>query len=371
MSQFLYLQTFEFAQMVEPKSTYLPAFTGLRAVAAFLVFCFHYNPFDPTGWLGFVNEWHVGVSIFFVLSGFLITLRYFDSGPIHLKRYFLNRFARIYPLYFLLTVITFVISFKQYDSQYFTELILNLFLVKALFYKLTFSGINQAWSLTAEEFFYVLAPLLYFFVRRSWVWLIVFPILFLVFGFLLVQVFGENSFQGFFENAKFMFLYTFFGRSTEFAVGISIGLLIQKWKVKNRFPFFTTAGFFAIGLIIGVLSLIKGNAQYGIYTYRGIFLNNFVLPVFGISLLFIGLIYEESQLKKILSTRLFRVLGKSSYAFYLIHMGFVADFLGQQLGFNSILKFFGLNVLAILIFKYIEEPVSHWLKTHFAPKKQS
>ena len=54
-----------------------PALTGIRAVAAFMVYIHHRNPFDEV-FFGkkihdFFGEFHVGVTIFFVLSGFLIT----------------------------------------------------------------------------------------------------------------------------------------------------------------------------------------------------------------------------------------------------------------------------------------------------------
>ncbi len=49
-------------------------------------------------------------------------------------------------------------------------------------------------------------------------------------------------------------------------------------------------------------------------------ISNFVLPVFGVSLLFWGFLTEETLLRKLLSTKLFQVVGRSSYAFYLIHL---------------------------------------------------
>ena len=64
-------------------TTYLPALTGVRALAAYLVFLHHFNPFQPQGVTQFLHrivlEFHIGVPIFFVLSGFLITLRYYGT----------------------------------------------------------------------------------------------------------------------------------------------------------------------------------------------------------------------------------------------------------------------------------------------------
>src|ERR1700712_1417903 len=83
--------------------------TGLRAVAAIMIFCFHFRKF----WFGYLptfinralNEFHIGVSIFFVLSGFLIAYTYKDE-PLRSKtaylKYILVRFARIFPIYIII-----------------------------------------------------------------------------------------------------------------------------------------------------------------------------------------------------------------------------------------------------------------------------
>jgi peptidoglycan/LPS O-acetylase OafA/YrhL len=55
---------------------YFPALTRLRALAAWAIFFYHTNPFDHESLLSrLFSEFHVGVTVFFVLSGFLICLR--------------------------------------------------------------------------------------------------------------------------------------------------------------------------------------------------------------------------------------------------------------------------------------------------------
>ncbi|RYY16963.1 MAG: acyltransferase, partial [Cytophagaceae bacterium] len=95
--------------------TYFPALTGLRALAAFAVFGFHHRnaPIPSLALKAVLSELHIGVSIFFTLSGFLITHRYagrrFD-GPTW-RRYLLHRVARIWPVYLLLVAATFAASY--------------------------------------------------------------------------------------------------------------------------------------------------------------------------------------------------------------------------------------------------------------------
>src|SRR6201985_592670 len=92
-------------------------------MAAYLVFISHYcYIFDasfPHILQRFLGEFHIGVSIFFVLSGFLITFRYYDKFTGLSKDWFMqylkNRVARIYPMYFLLTIAAFVYYFISND----------------------------------------------------------------------------------------------------------------------------------------------------------------------------------------------------------------------------------------------------------------
>lgn len=106
--------------------------------------------------------------MFFVLSGFLITYRYFNDAPIHFKKYLINRFSRIYPMYFLLTTAAFLVKFFQ---QGWTTLdswaaVFSFTLTKALFTTFRYSGISQGWTLTFEELFYFSAPLFFMIIRK-------------------------------------------------------------------------------------------------------------------------------------------------------------------------------------------------------------
>ncbi|WP_374226272.1 acyltransferase family protein [Flavobacterium oreochromis] len=107
--------------------------------------------------------------IILFLSGFLIANRYFDEKVIW-KSYFINRFARIYPSFFILTTLTFL--YTSYKTNVFNaEIYLsNITFIKGFFNNLKFTGIAQSWSLTVEEFFYLLAP---FFLLRKEIFLFI------------------------------------------------------------------------------------------------------------------------------------------------------------------------------------------------------
>lgn len=356
--------------MLKRENNIFDELTGIRAIAAFMVYFHHYNTFSKERFGIFihnlVNEFHIGVTIFFVLSGFLICYRYYDSVDVKDKKwiikYIRNRIARIYPMYFLLTTITFFILFFKSNNLikdifvYF----MNITFVRGFFHTIAFTGIGQGWTLTVEECFYFSAPFVFILSRRIKL-IIPFIIIFLT-GVLLVFIFRNVSFYGFFFNFKFMLSYTFFGRWFEFFTGITLALFyknIQQEKLK-KYTHYTITGVLWIIVCATLLVFVKGNQKYGVFTGFGIFINNLILPI-GISFLFLGLIQENTLLKKMLSSKLFVLLGKSSYTFYLIHMSFISYWIDAKTK-NTLVSFILLNVISVFLFKIIEEPANKLIR---------
>jgi peptidoglycan/LPS O-acetylase OafA/YrhL len=136
-----------------------PALDGLRAVSALMVVFFHNV---DAGWL---QGW-IGVQIFFVLSGFLITtlmLREHDrDGRVSMRNFYLRRFFRILPVYFLVLAISLVVLLiggRFTTTGPGNELPLYL----TFFNEFGHGGIyGQSWSLGIEQKFYLLWPVLAF-----------------------------------------------------------------------------------------------------------------------------------------------------------------------------------------------------------------
>jgi peptidoglycan/LPS O-acetylase OafA/YrhL len=347
---------------------YIPALTGLRAVAAYMVFIHHYIPAYKEELnsvvYGILNEMHVGVTIFFVLSGFLIANKYLFVSEANYINYFVKRFARIYPVYILLTLLTLALKYGAYTIPN-DILITNLTLIKGYFKEFKFSGIAQTWSLTVEETFYLLVPFSFVLIRRNSNYLILIPAITLAIGVTLVLSIGKLDYHGLFKSFNHLFNYTYFGRVIEFFTGIGLYYFMNRNRIPSISISYTLLG---VGIIIlslaGIYLFKNDNVNYGIHTIGGMLINNIILPIFGISVLFIGLIRESTVLSKILATKTFEILGKASYIFYLIHMGVLTDvimnFLNSETT-NIALTFFTINVVSILLYYSIEKPTNQIL----------
>ncbi len=381
---------------------YIPALTGVRALAAYLVFISHFAyVFDgsfPQIIQRFLGEFHIGVTIFFVLSGFLITFRYYNN--FHLttdwfKQYLKNRVARIYPMYFLLTVAAFVYYFITKD-QSITKgtgnpvalMFLNITFVRGFFYQFWDTGIAQGWSLTVEECFYFSAPII-FLIAKKYNKFYIQPLIITSFGISLVFIFSHVNWHGFFGNFTFMFLFTFLGRCFEFFVGIQLARIVIKkgFTRTNKFNF-TYSGFVLMFVCVFIMALqpITKPWAAGLESPIGIITNNYILCI-AIALFFYGILTEKSLFKNILATPFVELLGKSSYIFYLIHLGWMYTLVHSGINhlndwvfslydkwgvdwhspfeydsLNLIYIFIVLNLVSVTLFKLIEEPLNHYIR---------
>lgn len=191
------------------------------------------------------------------------------------------------------------------------------------------------------------------------------PLLSIAIGTGLVLLFSNFNFFGFFSSFELMFNYTFFGRCTEFFVGITLAV-VYKNNLLKKFRYCTYSGIVAIVICIFLLMMCKGDLEFGIRHPMGKLVNNLILPLFGISTLYYGLLKEDTLISRLLSSKLFILLGKSSYIFYLIHMGIFSSLL-PMLGlkgslFSYLMNFVIINIISIVLYKYLEEPINNFIR---------
>ncbi|RZK29386.1 MAG: acyltransferase [Hymenobacter sp.] len=333
----------------------------------------------------FLNEFHIGVTLFFVLSGFLICARYADQIQLSrqwLSSYAYRRFARIYPLYLLLTCLFFAVyqlapSYDR-DGLYTTShlpgkillVLMNLTLLRSWFTQFRYTGIGTGWTLTVEEFFYLLAPFLLLGLRRHLARLPGYVVGFVAIGCLVVALPAPWHPFGFVPTYLFMLSATFFGHCFEFLGGSGLALLwlrqasVLRWL--SRHLSCTAVG---VAWLVGGLGLLVADhllpwseqaADWG-----RVVINNLVL-VPGICLLLYGLVNEPIRFGRLLSSPPFDLFGKASYALYLIHAGILDRFLTQHVSTNLPLRFVITNVVAIALYKGIEHPLYRKLLPHNA-----
>jgi peptidoglycan/LPS O-acetylase OafA/YrhL len=153
---------------ITAKARSIPSLDGLRAISILLVVIAHSSQ-NFSRWVNlpvgtFLLFAHLGVSVFFVISGFLITsllLKEWDAtGTIGLKRFYLRRAFRIFPPFYLYLVILLALVLA---GVFHTSL--RAFFFAAIYcmdYYLGpgsgFVGLQHIWSLSVEEQFYLLWP---------------------------------------------------------------------------------------------------------------------------------------------------------------------------------------------------------------------
>lgn len=154
-----------------------PAIDGVRAIAALMVVFFHFA--GPDWW--FLSGW-LGVQLFFVLSGFLITtllLREADRhGKVSLGDFWIRRIFRILPAYYMALALTVVLALLQ-DQWLLAGGPSSIWWFVGVTPEFAPTGLNfgQAWTIGFEQKFYLLWPLVGFVLvvkpsRRVLVWLL-------------------------------------------------------------------------------------------------------------------------------------------------------------------------------------------------------
>src|SRR5437867_3430823 len=139
--------------------SHLPALDGLRAVAVFTVVAAHANsPLHIPG--------DLGVSAFFVLSGFLITRLLVrereKTGEVSIRRFYLRRTMRIFPAYYAFLLLSYTLD-AHAGQQWGKALLVNTFTYTVNYFNAfnhhPSTSVAHAWSLAVEEQFYLLWPL--------------------------------------------------------------------------------------------------------------------------------------------------------------------------------------------------------------------
>ncbi len=297
------------------RAGHIPALDGLRGIAILLVLLFHCGKFEWLPVRSVLALGWVGVDLFFVLSGFLITGILLDTRtrPNYLKNFFARRVLRIFPLYYFVLAV-----FLGYAFFFAPETYGYYLTHQAYFWTYTqnllfaFEGwppegklLNHFWSLAIEEQFYLFWPfLVLLFAGKRLVWVSVGMI---VLSLLLRNLFPEHPFS-----------YTFtFARTDALAMGALAALLIRtrpEWL--NRFC--APLALLSVSVLAWAAlseyspSVINPHfIRFG-YTLFALFFACFLLMLFDVQ-------RTGRTLNWLLRNPLLRIFGKYSYGVYVYH----------------------------------------------------
>ncbi|MBK9332811.1 MAG: acyltransferase [Ignavibacteria bacterium] len=158
----------------DSKITYMPQLDSLRAFSIFLVLLGHWVQEDV--WFKKIPVGTIGVTIFFVLSGFLISgilMKNRDSADqenkgifYFLKHFYIRRTLRIFPVYYFTLAVLYVLNTENIRAVigWFVLYISNYY----LYFKMDWAGsLSHFWTLAVEEQFYIFWPLVIFFTPKK------------------------------------------------------------------------------------------------------------------------------------------------------------------------------------------------------------
>ncbi|WP_199038397.1 acyltransferase family protein [Glycomyces salinus] len=341
-----------------------PDIQGLRAVAVMLVLLSHAG-------FAFASGGYVGVDVFFVISGFLITSllvkELFDTGRISLAGFFSRRARRILPAATVVTIATVVGVWLWFPITRFEEVMRDAFTVVTYVVNYRFvvesneylnadqmpSPFQQYWSLAVEEQFYLIWPLL---LLALLIWCKRVPRKALNAAIALtVAVFVLSLIASVLvtESSRPTAYYATHTRAWELAGGALLALTLPTWKKIPQ----------AVAFLLGLAGLAAIAAAAYTYDDQTAFPGyTALLPVAGTMLLIVaGTGKGANHISALLSTGPFQFVGKLSYSLYLWHWP-VLILAPLALGIESslllnVILLAGTFALAQLSYQYIETPI--------------
>lgn len=350
----------------------------MRGLAVLLVVLYHVGLPIPGGF--------VGVDIFFVISGFVIMgllMREWDAkGRIHFTRFYSRRIRRLLPALTVVVLATILASFllgSPFDRQQEVTALTGIgallmaanaviFLNSGQYFATppTNNPLLNTWSLSVEEQFYLIFPIVVFLLliagtrlhmsapergNNQRILLLTGLGLLAIVSFVLSVGMTYGFIRGRFSDPDWFAFYSSPTRAWEFAVGALVFLLFgYRSKVQRPFLGTTLELLGTIGMILSAFVISESSAFPGYVA---------ALPVLAAAAAIAGGSLSKSWSSKILATTPLARLGDVSYSWYLWHwplIAFAVLLFGESLSISLIAALVAL-ILAIGTLRYIENPI--------------
>lgn len=335
--------------------------TFTRFVAAFAIVIFHFGrdtlPFNFSIFQKTIHALDIGVSYFFILSGFVIAIAYSRQNKIQINKFYQLRIVRIFPAFLLSFVLTLLYLFYIGESIDKWNIVTQAFLVHAWIKKYCLSINFPSWSLVVELFFYFSFPLLYNFLyqkislKNTSIFVgIIWVLTQLVFIYIQLSSNYDKDF-------KTWSLYYPLLHLNQFVSGNLLAyflLQIQPQK-RNTFLFYP--------FVVLVLLMLINSPIPNFYYHNG-----FLVPLFCLFIYFMAI--DNSNITKIFQWPLFVLLGEISYGIYIYQFPIyricnftVFKILKLDLGsWLFYINFMVLLLVSYLSFTFIEKPLVDKIK---------
>lgn len=278
----------------------------LRGVAALIVVVSHYSnsTYLMEGYLGY-GAGQLGVMIFFMLSGFLMSHLYLTSpfNRQQVGRYVVARFARIMPLFFAVVGVSFVLQQVGVKGIFFEINDWQRVLLHVLF----IAGDNVLWTIPPEVQFYGLFILLWWIASKSFLGLWVF--LAVCFGAIYAAGFPLLKIHWFDSKVGLQLIQSL----PYFFVGVAFGKLYGVWTPPVRLM---NHGFV---LAFALVPLLYPKI-YKLFWSEGHGLWRDVDVLMVISAVFFMIVFLVPDNNRLLTNALGDFLGKVSFSLYLLHL---------------------------------------------------
>ena len=380
------------------KKQSIGALTGIRFLAAVHVMIFHMAQLTivtlPDGLSDFFGAGYVGVSMFFVLSGFILAYNYVgENGTLTVTRtdFYIARASRIAPVYVVCMIfgLPVFVSDMMLLAHNLSTVALYVFaavgmsgtLMQAWVPYPTFYVNAPGWSLSNEAFFYLLFPGIIFFLRQrsiraltgiaaiAWLSAMILPVLYTI-----VNAGGQASINHLTESVSLAVLkYNPLLRLPEFIMGAVTGSIFVRVGPWER----RTSGILTVASLIIVTGMLAVSTKLPyIIIHDGL-----LAPVYA--LFIYALAGDRSVIASFLSSRTMVLLGEASFALYLFHLPFARYMhrLGVLMGVDADSLFYVIPVgiaavlCSILLLKFVEEPgrialrnrLKKMVPVHFSP----
>lgn len=348
---------------IQKKRKYIKEIDGLRALAVIMVLAYHLKmPFAKSGLLG--------VTVFFVISGYLITgiliNEIEESGGVDLKNFWLRRIRRLLPAVLSMAVVMIFVS-AVVNRVVFTkgcnDLLSAVFGYNnwwQIFRKVSYfenagapSPFTHCWSLAIETQFYLIYPILLILLskarNRGKVFAAVTAVLALISVVLMGVLYSPDG-----DPSR-----VYYGTDTR-AFSLLIGALaaIQKEyhiiKVKLRGKLWAVIGSISILILIGMMMLISSYSSFLYYGGQAIVSVLAAFVVYAVTV-------SRSLLNIILGSSILKWIGDRSYSIYLWHYPIIVLMSGgKRATWWIVILEVVLSVgFAELSYRFIETPVRH------------